>query len=359
MHWLAIIPVIPYLIVIFLIYREISKIKPFHFTHLPSTSVSVIIACRNEEHNLTDLVAGLAQQNYPAGLFEVILVDDNSTDNSFDTAQRYSGKLKLLTIKNNGKGKKQALRTGINASSGSLIITTDCDCRMGFNWVQTIAAFYEKNKSDLIICPVRIKSDNSFSGNFQEIEFMSLQGITAGTAVLGNSTMCNGANLAFSKAAYYKHSENLHDEIDSGDDIFLLQSIKKDKGKIQWLESTDAIISTSLSDTFMNFTKQRRRWISKWKAYSDLFTIILAIVTFVTIITQICLLVASIFSIHFLKVFLVIYFLKSIADYLIIRNTAKRYGNMKILTWFIPAQIIYPFYVIWVVILSQLFLKRQ
>ena len=153
------------------------------------------------------------------------------------------------------------------------------------------------NKPDMIICPVRIESVPGFFGRFQELEFISLQGITAGSACSGNATMCNGANLAFTSEVYLNHSDNLHDEINSGDDIFLLHSLKKgNRSKILWLESPDALITTESSPTFRSFMKQRSRWISKGKAYSDSYTIILGIVTFVTIILQIAYFITLLFN---------------------------------------------------------------
>ncbi len=359
MHWLPAILTLPYLIIIFLIYRKLRKIKPFFYTPDPGTSVTIVVACRNEEHNLPDLLASLSKQEYPSTLFEVIIVDDNSSDETYKTACAYSGNKNIITLKNSGFGKKQAIRTGVNAASGQLILTTDADCRHGSRWIKSIAAFYEMHEPDLIIGPVIIESDNNFFGKFQETEFLSLQGITAGTAIAGNSTMCNGANLAFRKPVYSENSEKLHDEIQSGDDVFLLHAIKKNKGSILWIESSDAIVKTKASTTIKSFSLQRNRWISKGKSYSDRYTVVLAIVTFVTIITQIALLIAAIFNILFLQVFIAVYILKCIPDYLIISNTAKRYGNIKILSWLIPVQIIYPFYIIWVVCLTPLFFRRQ
>lgn len=359
MHWLPAILTLPYIITIFVIYIKLRKTKPFFFSLDPAIPVTVVIACRNEEQNLPELLSSLSKQDYPATLFEIIIVDDNSSDSTFKTASAYTGNINVITIKNAGAGKKQAIRTGINASSGQLIITTDADCRMGSRWIKTIAAYYEKYQPDMIIGPVRIESDNSFFGKFQEIEFLSLQGITAGTALSGKSTMCNGANLAFRKSVYVQNQGELHDEIPSGDDVFLLHRIKKNRGSILWLESADAIVNTCVLTTLESFSLQRNRWISKGKSFSDPYTIFLAIVTFVTITTQISLLVAGIFNTLYFKVFIAVYIIKAITDYLIIRNTAERYGNMKIIDWLIPAQIIYPFYVIWVVCLTPLFFARH
>ena len=350
MQWLPVILLLPYLLLLLNIFRSLLKIKPYIPATDPSTFISVIVACRNEEEKLPALLRCLSDQNYPPHLFELIIVDDNSTDRSFDIATGYKGLHRILAIKNTGKGKKQAIRTGVNASSGNLIITTDADCRMGINWIRTIASFYEKKKSDLIICPVRIESAGGFLGKFQELEFLSLQGVTAGAAVAGTPSMCNGANLAFTKDAYLSNTVNLHDEIPSGDDIFLLHSIKKNPGaQIHWLESEDAMVITAASPGLKSFFKQRGRWISKAGAYNDLYTSLLGIATFFATGLQLSYMVAFIISPSLIWVLLTIFILKSIPDFLILNNTAGRYGRKDLMKWFPVSQIIYPFYVFGVV----------
>jgi poly-beta-1,6-N-acetyl-D-glucosamine synthase len=359
MLWLPLILILPYFLLLLRIYRGILKTKPFQSSVNPVTFVSVVVACHNEQENLPLLFSDIENQDYPPDLFEIIIVDDNSDDNTFEIASQFKRTCRIIPLNNSGKGKKQAIRTGINAASGELIITTDADCRMEKNWIRTIAAFYEKNQPDLIICPVQIESRNGFFGRFQELEFLSLQGITAGSALIGEATMCNGANLSFPKETYLRHSENMHDEIPSGDDIFLLQSLKKERhSKILWLESAEAIVTTAPSPGASSFMKQRNRWISKSRAYSDKFTIALGIVTFVTIITQVSLLAAGLFFPKILLVFLTAFIIKSIPDFLILLNTSRRYGRTRLMWWFIPSQIVYPFYVLGVVCYSLISTTR-
>ena len=81
------------------------------------------------------------------------------------------------------------------------------------------------------------------SDGSRSLSILSLQGITAGTAMAGNGIMCNGANLAFTRNTYLNHMENLQFGLPTGDDVFLLHSLKKEAdSKIMWLESSDAIV---------------------------------------------------------------------------------------------------------------------
>lgn len=353
MHWLSAILIIPYILILLKIYRSLLKIKPFSVTYYPVTFVSVIVACRNEEEHIPQLLKSISEQDYPANLFEIIIVDDNSTDRTAEATSCFGATGNILLISNKGTGKKQALKTGICKASGNLVITTDADCVMGKSWIKTIAAFYEKHKPDMIICPVQIESSPGFFGRFQELEFLSLQGITAGSAHAGTGTMCNSGNLAFTKEAYLNNAGNLNFEIASGDDIFFLHSLKKQmSSKILWLESTQAIVKTASSPTAGSYLRQRRRWISKSVAYTDRFSILLGIVTFVTILLQVSLLFAGLIYQPFLLVFLTIFIIKSAADFLILLNTTRRYNRPELMNWFLPVQAVYPFYVLLVVFYS-------
>jgi cellulose synthase/poly-beta-1,6-N-acetylglucosamine synthase-like glycosyltransferase len=350
MQWLLLIILIPYVYLITKIYLSLKSITPFHPETEPEIFVSVIVACRNEEKSLPLLLSDIADQTYNPDLFELIIVNDTSSDSTFEVASGFSRIKNIKVLNSKGKGKKKAIRTGVEASTGSQIITADADCRIGKNWLKTIVSFQSEHKPEMIICPVKMEGRKGFFHRFQELEFLSLQGITAGTSAGKNPVMCNGANLAFRKETYLKHAGNLHYELASGDDVFLLHNIKSyPDTRILWLESAEAMAVTRISGSLSSFLNQRARWISKAGAYSDLSAKLLAIVTFVTILTQLLLIVGGFFSSGLLWVFAVYFVLKSIPDYLVLSNTAGRYNKKSLLRWFIPSQVVYPFYVIAIV----------
>jgi poly-beta-1,6-N-acetyl-D-glucosamine synthase len=354
MYWLAAILILPYFFLLLKISNNLHKIKPFTVTSAPSTFVSVIIACRNEEKRLPALLESLSLQDYPTELFEVIIVDDNSYDKTFSIASEFTSNFSIRVLKNNGTGKKAAISTGINSSGGELIVTTDADCTFSSGWITTIAAYFEINHPDIIISPVKLGGNGGFFGRFQELEFLGLQGITAGTAASGNGIMCNGANLAYTREAYLRNKGNLRFDINSGDDVFLLHSLKKESGsKILWLESQEALVTSRSSLTLKAYLSQRRRWISKWNAYDDNYTIITGSITFIAVLAQLFLSLAIFFNFSIIAPLVTGLILKSVPDYLILRNRARYYGNKQSMGWFIPAQLVYPFYVAGVVLYSQ------
>ena len=351
MQWLLLILIIPYIYLLSRIYRRLTHIKSYHPQSVPALFLSVVVACRNEEKNLPVLLNYLSEQNYNSDLFEILIIDDNSNDNTSAIAIAFEGIKNLVVLKNSERGKKSAIRLGVSVSKGSLIVTTDADCRMGQSWLKTIASFFEEYKPEMIILPVGMEGGKGFFGRFQELEFLSLQGITAGTAFQGSPVMCNGANLAFTKEIYNRYSGNLHDELISGDDVFLLHEIKSNpENKIMWLESAEVLVFTNTSESVSLFLRQRARWISKAGAYKDRFTRVLGIVTFVTISLQLSLLISGIFYPVLLWVFLAAFLIKSSIDYLIVINTATRYCKRQLIKWFPLSEVIYPFYILLVVI---------
>lgn len=347
MAWLSLLLFTPYLVLLFRIWSGLRKIKPFRPGSSPGIFISVVVACRNEAKNLPMLLQCISSQNYNSAFFELIIVDDNSSDGTFSIADEFAGIRNKKVLKNPGSGKKAAIRKGIEASEGDLIVTTDADCTMGTSWLSSIASFYSEKKPAMIIGPVRLLESRSCFAWFPGIEFLSLQGITAGAALAGNPVMCNGANLSFRKDLYWRHSGNLHDELGTGDDIFLLHSVRKEAGAvIMWLESDGATVTTRSPGTLFSFLDQRSRWISKAPYYNDRFTIMLGFATFTAVAAETGLLLASLFFPAMWSVFAAAFILKSIPDLLILGNTSRRYDNKRIMRWFLPSAILYPFYVI-------------
>jgi cellulose synthase/poly-beta-1,6-N-acetylglucosamine synthase-like glycosyltransferase len=346
MHWLLLILIIPYLYILLRIYSSLRKISPCIMVHKAAVRVSVIVACRNEEERLPGLLSGLSLQDYDPDLFEIIIADDHSADKTRDLALGYRGIRNLKVLESIKNGKKAAVRSGVEASTGELIVTTDADCRPGRQWLSSIASAYDGSRPDMIIGPVMLRGPEGFIHRFQELEFLALQGITAGTAFAGEPVMCNGANLAFRKDAYPHDERSLRSEEISGDDMFLLHYIKKKPGsKTEWLESSEALVETETARGWKALITQRSRWISKAGSYNDRNTVILAIVTYITIMLQPVLIIAGIFDTEYLKVLCAAFLLKSVPDFLILHERARTYQRKNLLRWFFPSQILYPWYV--------------
>ncbi|HEU0065219.1 MAG TPA: glycosyltransferase, partial [Flavisolibacter sp.] len=229
--------------------------------------ISIIIPVRNEENNIEALLESLKNQTYPASLFEIILVDDFSTDQTATLINNYrlDNSILIQPADNNNSSKKKAIAAGIQIARGKLIVTTDADCRPFPTWLDNLNTFYSVSNVEFIAAPVKMDYNNKLIEIFQALDFLTLQGITGASAYYNIHVMCNGANMAYSRKAFQEvNGYEGVDTIASGDDMFLMHKIKtKFPGKTGFIKSKDAIVSTNAIPRLTGFFSQRKRWASK------------------------------------------------------------------------------------------------
>jgi cellulose synthase/poly-beta-1,6-N-acetylglucosamine synthase-like glycosyltransferase len=257
------------------------RMRPFASTgKLPKSKFSVIIPARNEASNIEACIAGILAQNYPSHLFEIIVVDDFSEDETAQIVSKIAEQhknvrlLRLLDFTNNENlvaYKKRAIEIAIAEASGDWMVTTDADCSVTSNWLATYDAYIQEHNCVMIAAPVAYTNTGSFLSIFQVLDFISLQGITAAAVASGSHTLCNGANLCYSKIAFESVGKfSGIDHLPSGDDMLLMHKMKKSyPGKIGYVYAQDAVVSTAPSDTLGLFIQQRIRWASKASGYQD------------------------------------------------------------------------------------------
>lgn len=236
------------------------------------TKISVVVPARNEEENIGRLLDALEDQSYPRSLFEVIVVDDHSTDQTAAIARSYPG-IRLISLQEDrlNSYKKKAIETGIAAATGELIVSTDADCIPGTHWLSQLAGFREKENAVLVVAPVQVESNGSLFQQFQSMDFMMLQGITGVVVHRRQLTMCNGANLAYLKKVFGEVGGFAGiDRIASGDDMLLMHKIAtRYPDRISYLKSEEAIVNTRPADSWKAFFRQRIRWASKARHFDD------------------------------------------------------------------------------------------
>ncbi|MBL6448327.1 glycosyltransferase [Fulvivirga sp. 29W222] len=290
---------------------------------------SVIVPFRNEQTNLRRLLNSLQSQNFPGDSYEVILVNDHSDDLSVEIINEFVPKVQSWSLLHLEAefGKKQALLRGIQSSKGSVIVTTDADCSMGEDWLMSIASYYESTDAHMVTGPVTFERGTTFFERLQTIEFASLIGTGAASLALGIPNMCNGANLSFLKASFFKvGGYKGNEQIPSGDDEFLMHKFwEVFRGKVYFNRSKDAVVRTLAHAHWSNFFQQRKRWASKWKFYSSKKTTLLAAFVLVfnmSFILALMLLILDLKSYRFLlgvvffKMILEAYFLYKVLNFL-------------------------------------------
>jgi poly-beta-1,6-N-acetyl-D-glucosamine synthase len=245
-------------------------------TFLP-VGVSVIVPARNEEGNIEACLDSLMSQYYDKKLYEIIVVDDASDDLTAFLVERQMQKweglrlLRLTVDSSTTSHKKRAIEAGIAASTGKLIVCTDADCTHSPEWLNRLVHAYQGGVKKFIAAPVVYHTKPDLLSVFQTLDFMTLQGITAASVATGFHTMCNGANIAYEKAAFeeVKGFDGI-DSLPTGDDMLLMYKIyKRYPEGITYVLDKDAIVSTEAAKGWVGFFQQRIRWASKAAFYED------------------------------------------------------------------------------------------
>ncbi|MGI8892658.1 MAG: glycosyltransferase [Bacteroidia bacterium] len=316
------------------------------------TTLSIIIPFRNEENNLSDLLDHLFMQDYPSMLFEIILINDFSTDNSLKIIESKKEEAKqkgvnLKIINSSSENKKAALTEGIKLAAGELIITTDADCSLAPNWLKTIVCYYQYFNFDAASAPVVFKKTNNLWQKLQQLEFISLISSGAASIEAGFPLMCNGANLVYKKSAFIDAGG--FDGIDnspSGDDVLLFQKLSQKKKKLVFIKSEDAFVTTNASETITEFVQQRKRWASKVTGQFYFPSFIVALVVYLFSLSILVAGIGSFFSVTMFNAFIFLFSIKLIVDFLFFASVLKFFKDKSLLFLILPAEILYILYVV-------------
>lgn len=310
--------------------------KPFAGT----VDLSVIIAARNEASRIPLLLEALNRQTLAPENFEVIIIDDYSTDDTAEAAKPFlSQRVQMIQpgLAAEASSKKRAIEAGIAHAKGSLVVVTDADCIPPPGWLQLVAGFYQQHHPAFIVAPVCFTAPKTVLGIFQSLDFMMLQGITAASVQAGAHSMCNGANLAYEREAFY--SVNGFGGIDaraSGDDMLLLYKIwQQQPDRIHYLKHPGAIMPTPAKESWKSFLEQRIRWSSKATYYQD--KRVTAVLFFVYAFNCWCgtLLAGALFFPYLRTAALVCLGLKTAAEMIFLYPVAAFFGQRALL-WYFP-----------------------
>ena len=172
-------------------------------------------------------------------------------------------------------GKKHALSKLIHAATSEYVWLHDDDViwpNAASNSQFSILNSQFAN-ADLIILPLRMEpilnSQFSILNSLQIAEYAAIQELTMRTAKRGHAVMCSGANLIVRREAWLACEPDLHPEIPSGDDMFLLEAMKKRGMQISVIDEPDYTAVVRPAPTWRAFFRQRMRWAGKAPKYTD------------------------------------------------------------------------------------------
>lgn len=247
--------------------------------HRNDLTISVIIPCWNEEENLPGLFKALQNLDYPRENYEVILVNDCSTDNTGSILKaecELIANWQYLEIKEkpeNLKGKKFALTKAIELSSKEIILVTDADCQPKPNWLTSMAGCFNKDTGVVLgHSPIIELKDNLKYKFFAFENLVAASFMAAGTPFRYPASSC-ARNLAYRKKVFKDiDGYNSSKGVPSGDDIFLTQDVtKKTNWKFGYNIDEESYVPTIPVDFGKKYFKQQMRRNGKIPYWLPLF----------------------------------------------------------------------------------------
>jgi cellulose synthase/poly-beta-1,6-N-acetylglucosamine synthase-like glycosyltransferase len=241
-------------------------------THKTQEKVTVIIAARNEEQNIGNILEDLSRQNYPSNLFEVIVANDHSTDNTAQIVRQLAAdhpQIKLLDmgeIPKNFSPKKFAIQSAVQQSMGDIILATDADCRVGKDWIKSMVSYFEGDIGFVIGFSQfgALGEKQNLIERLQAFDFATMMGVAVGSTNLGIHLAASGQNLGYRKVAFEEiggYKKVAHRV--SGDDVLLLQLVRKyTQHKIVFAGDPRTFAVSQPQPTLKDFINQRKRWAS-------------------------------------------------------------------------------------------------
>lgn len=327
-----------------------------------TVKVSVVIPARNEAGNIGHCLSCILAQDYPNHLLEIIVADDASEDGTARIVQEMAAKnpvihyLRIEAGENSAAPKKRALAAAITHASGELIVTTDADCSMGPRWISSLVQQHVSTGQVFIAAPVQIRETGSMLSRFQALDFLTMQGITAAVVHRNLLNMCNGANLAYSKASFDAVGGfNDIDHIASGDDMLLMQKMaERFRDGIGYCKSKEAIVSTTAAPNWKAFYRQRIRWASKARHYRQpaMFWVLLHV--YCTNLALLSLLFMSFKYPLSLMYFVLLCATKFLMEVVFVKPVAQFFQQEKLLPWLLWLQPLHIVYIVVAGLMAQL-----
>jgi len=248
--------------------------------------VSVIIAARNESENISNCIKSILSQSYPHHLFEVIVINDRSTDetaNIVESISKEDSRVTLFNVENGPVGihpKKHALSLGVEKATGEIIFETDADVTVGNYWIESTVERFTSDVGLVVGRSSISKNSGSALENFQAVDFLLLMASAQGSLGHGIPMGGTGQNLAYRKSVFEEVGGlkvDTHRYVSN--DILFINKVSKTKWKILGNLNPNSAVSTIAVNGWQQFISQRTRWASNayWKELNSLLLLILGV----------------------------------------------------------------------------------
>ena len=219
-------------------------------------STTIIIPCFNEESTVDGTIKSLLSMNYPKEKFNITIVDDGSTDKTWEYIQRYANHPQIDIYKKENGGKYTALNYGIAKSKADLIGCLDADSFVDKDALRRIVRYFENPEAMAVTPAIKIFKPKSMVQYLQYIEYQLGIMIKKILSYIGAIHVTPGPFTIFRREVFqkigpFKHAHNT-------EDMEIAMRMQKNHLKIE--NCHKAFIYTVGPRTLKTLYKQRVRW---------------------------------------------------------------------------------------------------
>lgn len=301
--------------------------------------ISVVVVFRNEANHLPTLLAALQAQTLPQQRWEALLVDDGSTDAGPELVRTAGGNIVLLGLP--AQGKKRAMAEGLARARFGLVALCDADCLPPPTWLE--ALLRQAHGLALLQGAVVVQPTGHWAAPLDALDYASLQAATAGAFGLGRPIMAASANLALGPAAIAP-AHQLRPDIDTGDDVFILHRAKRLELPMGCCLSPAMAVCTLFDGNLRQRLARRMRWASKATAYTDADALAVALLVMLLNLSIALTGIAAACGLMPAAIPLALWGIKLLADTPLMLRFLRATGQRTLLPYYLPLQLVYPFY---------------
>jgi len=227
-------------------------LKKIKISKLPS--ISVLVPAFNEEDSIKDTIKNLLGINYPKKNLEIIVIDDGSTDRTYEIAKRYEGKIKILKKKNGGKA--SALNFGIDNAKSEFVAVVDADTLLEKNALMNCMKYFEDESIAAVTSHILTKQKNKLIERLQNVELMIIALTRKLKEGLNLIDVTPGPLSVYRKDILMKVGK--FDENNLTEDVEIAWRILRNNYKIKM--AYDAMAYSNCPSSLGKWWMQRTRW---------------------------------------------------------------------------------------------------
>lgn len=313
--------------------------------------VAVLVAMRNEQDSVATCLESLADQNYPAHLYKIWILNDRSTDRSpeiaADFAKQYANVhfKDILTNRDGLSGKMNVLAQALDEVDAEIILITDADCIVPQTWIRTQVAYFDEQTGMVggltsLLPTAQIKGVPGHSNLFskmQALDWLYLQTVAAGSSQAGKPITILGNNFGFRKKAYEDVGGFKQLGFSVTEDFKLMQAmVSQTKWKIRHTTDSENTIYSKPVERVKDFYAQRSRWIFGGRRARPFAYLIVGL----SLLAHLA--VLATFSVQlWTRLAAIALGLIIGMDYFILKKVTRITAQRNLLRWFLPFEIYY------------------